>query len=77
MNSRTILYPKLEDHSIVCHYPPVQGIEKNVFFFSHNHKENAEDDSVSKHNTFEVCRYLELDSSIMTQLPGDWPTRLT
>lgn len=76
MYSRTILYPKLEDHHIVCHYPPVQGIEKNVFFFSHSHKENAEDDSVSKYNTFEVCRYFGLEGYNMTQLP-DWPTRLT
>ena len=53
---RTILYPKLEDNDIVRHYPPVQGIEKNVFFFSHSNKENAEDDSVSKYNTFEVRR---------------------
>jgi len=64
--SRTILYPRLEDHSIVSHYPPVQGIEKNVYFFSHSHKENAEDDSVSKYNTFEVCRHLGLDSYHMT-----------
>jgi hypothetical protein len=56
---RTILYPRLEDHDIVCHYPPVQGVEKNVFFFSHSNKENAEADSVSKHNTFEVCQYLD------------------
>ena len=63
--SRTILYPKLEDHDIVRHYPPVQGIEKNVFFFSHSHKENAEDDSVSKYNTFEVCRYIGLESRNM------------
>jgi hypothetical protein len=45
----------------------VQGVEKNVFFFSHSNKENAEDDSVSKYNMFEVCRYLGLDSCNMTQ----------
>ena len=59
-NPRTILYPKLEDNDIVRHYPPVQGVEKNVFFFSHSNKENAEDDSVSKYNSFEVCWYLGL-----------------
>jgi hypothetical protein len=53
---RTILYPKLEDNEVVRHYPAVQGMEKNVFFFSHNNRENSEDDSVSKHNMFEVCR---------------------
>jgi hypothetical protein len=53
---RTILYPKLEDHEIVQRYPPVQGVEKNVFFFSHDNPENSEVDSVSKYNMFEVCR---------------------
>jgi len=52
---RTILYPKLEDHEIVHQYPPVKGIDKNVFFFSHDNAENAEMDSASKYNTFEVC----------------------
>ncbi len=45
----------------------MQGVEKNVFFFSHSNKENAEDDSVSKYNTFEVRRYLGLDSYSTTQ----------
>ena len=58
---RTILYPKLEDNEVVRHYPAVQGMEKNVFFFSHNNPENSEDDSVSKHNMFEVCRRIKLD----------------
>ena len=67
---RTILYPRLEDHRSVGLYPPVQGVEKDVFFFSHKNKENAEDDSVSKYNMFEVCRYLELDSYTMIQHTG-------
>jgi hypothetical protein len=45
----------------------VQGVEKNVFFFSHSNKENAEDDSVSKYNTFEVC-YPGLDAIQHVQL---------
>jgi hypothetical protein len=57
---RTILYPTLEDNEVVRHYPAVQGMEKNVFFFSHNNRENSEDDSVSKHNVFEVCRRIKL-----------------
>ena len=56
----TILYPKLEDNEGVRHYPAVQGMEKNVFFFSHSNPENSEDDSVSKHNMFEVCRRIKL-----------------
>jgi hypothetical protein len=54
---RKILYPKLVDHDSVRLYPPVQGVEKDVFFFSHKNKENAEDDSVLKYNMFEVRRY--------------------
>jgi hypothetical protein len=56
--SRTILYPQLEDHEVVRHHPPVQGVDKNVFFFSHGNAENSELDSVSKFNMFEVRRYL-------------------
>ncbi|KAI0028475.1 hypothetical protein K488DRAFT_58479 [Vararia minispora EC-137] len=51
---RTILYPKLEDHEVVHHYPPVQGIQREVVFFSHANHENTEADSVSKYNIFEV-----------------------
>ncbi|KAI0316338.1 AAA domain-containing protein [Amylostereum chailletii] len=52
---RTILYPKLEDHPIVKSYPPVQGMEKDVYFFTHTHPEDSEQqDSVSKSNKFEV-----------------------
>ncbi|KAI0765957.1 hypothetical protein BD413DRAFT_606098 [Trametes elegans] len=52
---RTILYPRLEDHDVVSQYPPVQGMQHNVFFYSHLNKEGgAETDSVSKHNPFEV-----------------------
>ncbi|KAI0313808.1 hypothetical protein OF83DRAFT_1248643 [Amylostereum chailletii] len=51
---RTILYSKLEDHQVVQSYPPVQGMEKDVFFFTHTNPENGEQDSVSKFNKFEV-----------------------
>ncbi|KAF9023025.1 P-loop containing nucleoside triphosphate hydrolase protein [Hymenopellis radicata] len=51
---RLILYPALQDHERVEHYPPVQGMLHNVFFFSHTNAENAERDSVSKFNVFEA-----------------------
>ncbi|KIY53920.1 hypothetical protein FISHEDRAFT_54900 [Fistulina hepatica ATCC 64428] len=51
---RKILYPTLEDNQIVHSYPPVQGMQSNVFFFTHTHQENGEKDSASKFNTFEV-----------------------
>ena len=52
---REILYPNLEDHDLVKKYPPVQGMEKDLFFFTHTNREKAADEgSVSKVNTFEV-----------------------
>jgi len=45
----------------------VQGVEKSVFFFSHENAEGAENDSVSKYNMFEVRWYLEPDGFTMTQ----------
>ena len=64
---RTILYPELEDHEIVHRYSPVQGVDKNVFFFSHDNAENAEADSVSKYNMFEVCPYIGLYRYTVTE----------
>ncbi|KAI0375984.1 hypothetical protein BV20DRAFT_31266 [Pilatotrama ljubarskyi] len=51
---RTVLYPKLEDHEVVSLYPPVQGMQKDVFFYNHLNKEGGSEDSVSKFNMFEV-----------------------
>jgi len=51
---RTILYPKLEDNEIVKSYPDVKGMSENVVFFTHNHKEDGGQESVSKVNSFEV-----------------------
>ncbi|PIL26781.1 hypothetical protein GSI_11117 [Ganoderma sinense ZZ0214-1] len=51
---RKILYPKLEDNAVVTQYPPVQGMQKDVFFLNHLNKENGAEDSVSKFNMFEV-----------------------
>ncbi|KAI1789230.1 hypothetical protein LXA43DRAFT_1155066 [Ganoderma leucocontextum] len=51
---REILYPKLEDNELVTLYPPVQGMQRDVYFLNHLNKENGTEDSVSKFNTFEV-----------------------
>ena len=49
------LYSKLQDHDVVKNYPPVRGMAKDIFFLSHQHKENGgEDESISKYNTYEV-----------------------
>ena len=53
---RNTLYPGLEDHKLVKEYPNVRGIQRNVFFVSHNHRENeGGDESASKYNMYEVC----------------------
>ena len=35
-------------------YPDVKGMSENVVFFTHNHREDGGQDSVSKVNSFEV-----------------------
>ena len=48
------MYPKLEDNEIVKHYPDVKGMGENVVFFTHCHKEDDGQESISKVNSFEV-----------------------
>ncbi|KAI0047489.1 hypothetical protein FA95DRAFT_1582635 [Auriscalpium vulgare] len=67
--SRKIMYPTLKDHPLVLDYPRVDGMGKNVFFFSHNHPENSEADSVSKYNTFEVDMIRDLVMHLLKQEP--------
>ncbi|TCD60036.1 hypothetical protein EIP91_010850, partial [Steccherinum ochraceum] len=67
---RTYLYPQLEDHELVKQHPDVRGLAKNVFFLTHNHKENAgEDDSVSKFNQYEVDMVVDLVMHLLRQGP--------
>lgn len=50
-------------------YPHVQGMAKDVFFLTHDHKENGgEDDFVSKYNQFEVCVLNVLDVDVTLRL---------
>ncbi|KIY70900.1 hypothetical protein CYLTODRAFT_391263 [Cylindrobasidium torrendii FP15055 ss-10] len=66
---RLILYPDLVDHETVTHYPPVQGMQHNVFFFSHTHAEGGEKDSVSKYNDFEAGMIKDLVIYFLKQGP--------
>ncbi|KAJ3560209.1 hypothetical protein NP233_g10990 [Leucocoprinus birnbaumii] len=70
---RTILYPNLEDNELVFSYPPVQGMQKDVFFFNHLNKENGTEDSVSKYNTFEVQMIRDLVVYFLHQGTYDGP----
>jgi len=52
---RNTLYEGLQDHELVQSYPDVRGMVKNLFFVTHNHKENGGmDDTASKYNSYEV-----------------------
>ncbi|KAG8683105.1 hypothetical protein FRC11_013964, partial [Ceratobasidium sp. 423] len=58
---RNTLYPKLEDNERVLSYPNVRGMYRNMYFFSHTHKEGGGgEESVSKHNTFEIDMIYDL-----------------
>jgi hypothetical protein len=55
LSNRRTLYPRLEDNAAVKEYPDVRGMGKNLFFFHHTHAEGgADEESMSKYNTFEV-----------------------
>lgn len=52
---RNTLYEGLQDHELVKSYGDIRGMVKNVFFVTHNHKENGGmDDTASKYNMYEV-----------------------
>ncbi|KAK0199718.1 hypothetical protein DFS33DRAFT_1398406 [Desarmillaria ectypa] len=75
-NIRTILYPNLEDHDLVKKYPPIQGMERDLFFFTHTNREKAADEgSASKVNMFEVKMIVDLVVYFLKQeaysSPGD------
>ncbi|KEP50889.1 NFX1-type zinc finger protein [Rhizoctonia solani 123E] len=65
---RNTLYPKLEDHELVKHYPDVRGMHKNVFFLSHAHKEvGGGEDAVSKYNQYELDMIYDLVLHLLKQ----------
>ncbi len=58
------IYPKLLDSENVKQYGHIKGVEKDIFFISHNKQESSDKDSKSKSNQFEadivvaLCKYL-------------------
>ncbi|CAE6473587.1 unnamed protein product [Rhizoctonia solani] len=62
------LYPNLQDNDRVLSYPDVRGMGKNVFFISHENLERGGgEDSVSKHNEFEVNLIYDLVAHLLRQ----------
>ncbi|CAE6506724.1 unnamed protein product, partial [Rhizoctonia solani] len=63
---RTTLYPNLQDNAKVFNYPDVRGMDKNVFFISHENLERGGgEDSVSKHNEFEINLIYDLVAHLL------------
>ncbi|KAG8833029.1 hypothetical protein FRC17_000152 [Serendipita sp. 399] len=66
--ARETLYPRLEDNIVVTAYPAVRGLARSLFFFHHTHPEGgAEDESVSKYNTFEITMIKALVQHLLRQ----------
>ena len=59
-----LIYPYLKDHEIVLNKPDIRGVSRNVFFITHQHAEEEEEDTLSHLNKHEaefvvgLCRYL-------------------
>ncbi|XP_021348895.1 NFX1-type zinc finger-containing protein 1-like isoform X2 [Mizuhopecten yessoensis] len=62
----TLIYPELQDHSIVKTYDKVKGITTNAFFINHSFPEQEDDDLRSHSNSHEakyiagLCKYFLL-----------------
>lgn len=79
---RPMIYKDLSDGENVLHYPNVNGMEKNLYFISHEHSESGESDETTKKNAHEsqflvaLCNYLILqghnpeDITILTTYNG-------
>ena len=58
------IYDNLRDHDDVKHFPPIKGVERNMFFINHKQHESHDDDLRSHSNEHEaeyitkLCRYL-------------------
>ncbi|XP_063624755.1 NFX1-type zinc finger-containing protein 1-like [Cydia splendana] len=61
------IYPDLQNHLSVEDFPPVRGVTHNLFFFSHDYREQCEDDSSSRTNTQEADLVLRLANYLMQQ----------
>ncbi|KAI6021428.1 hypothetical protein BKA83DRAFT_166314 [Pisolithus microcarpus] len=69
---RNSLYPRLQDHELVLKYPDVRGIAKNLYFVTHNHRENGGgDDTASKYNVYEVEMIRDLVLYLLRQELAD------
>ncbi|KAI8436675.1 hypothetical protein MSG28_010163 [Choristoneura fumiferana] len=61
------IYEDLRNHPSVEEFPPVKGLVNNLFFFTHDHPEQCDDDSSSRTNTFEGDMALRLANYLMQQ----------
>lgn len=71
---RPAIYPHLIDHESVLEYPPIRGIDHNLFFIHHTHAESAFGDS-SKENVHEAKFIVRLARHLI--LNGYEPQEIT
>lgn len=70
---RSTLYPALKDHSQVAEYPRVDGMRRRLFWWDHQHKEDAAlppcsaGNTLSKTNSFETGMVTTLVSYLIRQ----------
>ncbi|KAM3965335.1 NFX1-type zinc finger-containing protein 1-like [Aphomia sociella] len=61
------IYRNLQNHPSVEEFPPVRGMTNNLFFYTHNYKEEKNNDSLSRSNTTEADVALSLANYLMQQ----------
>ncbi|CAO3588692.1 unnamed protein product [Absidia cylindrospora] len=59
--------PPLQDHADVMHYPPVAGMQRNVFFLAHEEPEDHLADTASKCNLHEAEMVARLSCYLLQQ----------
>ncbi|GBP30880.1 NFX1-type zinc finger-containing protein 1 [Eumeta japonica] len=61
------IYPDLQNHPTVLHYPPVLGLETSLYFLTHENREEFEEETLSRSNRFEADMMLRLANYIIQQ----------
>lgn len=68
-----------QDHETVKRYPPLRGMQHDVFFVSHDHPEGGQEDGSSKFNDWEaefaiqLARHFVLQGYEQGEVRTPWP----
>ncbi|GBP30873.1 NFX1-type zinc finger-containing protein 1 [Eumeta japonica] len=61
------IYPDLQNHPSVLQYPSVRGLTSNLYFFTHDNREEEDDEMLSLSNYYEADMMLGLANYLMKQ----------